>query len=116
MIDKFIEFCNRPMQRQFLFFDDMLTPKLVRAGYWLGLVAVAWHGLGIIFSGGLGNLLEGVVFIVIGGLVLRVIAELVMLFFQIQENIETIANNSEKPAVRTIKKKAGTAKKVTKKE
>lgn len=110
MIEKIKEFINGPVGQRVLFFDELLTPSLIRLAYWLCLLSVLWTGLGKMFSGGLSGFLEGIVFTIVGSLLARVGAEVIILLFKVNENIEIVANNS-KPA--TVKRKA--AKKVTKK-
>lgn len=120
MLDKINNFINEPLPRKILFFDEMLTPSLIRLAYWLGLLAVLWMGLDKLFSSGFFGLFEAAVFVAIGIIGLRVLSEIIMLFFKLHENIEVIAKNSEKvdavePA--PVRKKAArkTAKKVSKK-
>lgn len=91
MLNKISEFVAEPLPRRILFFDDLLTPSLIRALYWLGLLSVAWSGLGKMFSDGFFGFFEGIVYIVIGVIVLRVASELVMLLFKINENLEVMA-------------------------
>jgi len=94
MLDKLTEFIAEPLPRKILFFDDMLTPSLIRVVYWLGLLSVVWTGLGRMFSNGFFGFFEGIVYIVIGVIVLRVISELVMLLFKINENVEILASGT----------------------
>ena len=117
MLDKINEFLSEPLAKQVLYFDEMLTPKLIRLAYWLCLLAILWTGLGQMFAGGFSSFLEGIVFIVMGTILARVGAELVILLFKLNENMEKVAENtaaSLKPvtAPRTRKK---TSKKVSKK-
>lgn len=117
MLDKINEFLAEPLAQRLLFFNEMLTPSLIRLAYWLCLVAIAWTGLGHMFSGGFAHFLEGIAGILTGAILARVAAELVILLFKLNENMEKVASNtkvSEKPAItkRTTKK---TAKKTTKK-
>ena len=88
------EFLQQPIPRQILFFDEMLTPRLLQLVYWAALAAVVWGGLGRVFSGSFYGFVEGIVFIALGCLVARVASELVMLLFQLHENMETVAKNS----------------------
>ncbi|MEM7359746.1 MAG: DUF4282 domain-containing protein [Pseudomonadota bacterium] len=111
MNDKINEFLNEPLAQKVLFFNEMLTPSLIRLAYWLCLLAVAWTGLGHMFSGGFSNFIEGIAYIVTGGILARVGAEVIILFFKINENIEKVAANTDaKPAPARI-----TSKKTTKK-
>lgn len=89
------EFIAKPLPHKILFFDEMLTPSLIQIAYWLCLLAVVWTGLGHMFSDGLAGFLEGIVRILAGGILVRVGAEIIMLFFQMHENLETLANASK---------------------
>ena len=109
MLDKIKEFTAEPLPRKILFFDEMLTPNLIRVVYWLGLLAVAWTGIGHMFSNGFFGFFEGLVYIAMLAIGLRVAAELVMLLFKINENMEAVAANTSKQATKKV------AKKVTKK-
>jgi len=103
MIDKVNEFLAKPIAQKWLFFNEMLTPGIIRIAYWLCLLAVLWAGLGRIFSGSFGSFFEGIIFIVIGGILARMGAELVILLFKLNENIEKVVKNTRKP-VRARKK------------
>jgi len=124
MLDKIEEFAAEPLPRKILFFDEMLTPSLIRLAYWLGLLAVAWMGINRLFSNGFFGIFETIVFVAISVIGLRVLAELIMLLFKMQEDMAVIAKNSEavsapvkpvaaKKANKKTSKKA--SKKVTKK-
>lgn len=112
-LDALKELVQQPFARQILFFDEMLTPKVLQLAYWAALAAVVWGGLGKVFSGSFYGFIEGLVFIALGCLVARVASELVMLLFQAHESLETIAKNSKPQAVAAVRKKP--AKKVSKK-
>lgn len=127
MQQKIDEFLAEPMAQKLLFFNEMLTPSLVRLAYWLCLLAIFWNGLALMFSGGFWHFLEGIVFIAMGAILARIAAELIMVLFKINENIKLVAENSvlpilEKPstasdeAPATNKKTAATSKKTTKKK
>ncbi|HAU68469.1 MAG TPA: hypothetical protein DCW52_08745 [Gammaproteobacteria bacterium] len=107
------EFIQQPLPRQILFFDEMLTPRLLQIVYWAALVAVIWEGLGRIFSGSLYGFIEGFVFIALGCLLARVVSELVMLFFQLHENMEQVAKNTaSKPTTAAVPVSDGDSKPV----
>ncbi|MGK0373934.1 MAG: putative membrane protein [Arenicella sp.] len=95
MLDNIRDFLKEPLPRRVLFFDDMLTPNLIRVLYWLGLLAVIWTGIGNFFSNGFFGMFEALVYVLGGVIALRVMAELVMLLFKINQNLEEIAENSE---------------------
>lgn len=113
MNDKINEFLAEPLAQKVLFFNEMLTPSLIRIAYWLCLVGVVWNGLGHMFSGGFSNFVEGIALIATGAILARVAAELVILLFKLNENMEKVAmnTNAKGESVRVTK----TAKKVSKK-
>ena len=116
MVDKIDEFLAEPLAQKALFFNEMLTPSLIRLAYWLCLLAVLWTGLERMFSGGFFNFLEGIAYIATGAILARVLAELVILLFKLNENMEQVAENT-KAAVKSTAKTPSktTAKKVSKK-
>ena len=114
MLDKINEFLEEPIAQKFLFFNEMLTPGLIRLAYWLCLLGVLWSGLEKMFSGGFGHFIHGIVFIATGAILARVVAEIVILFFKLNENMEQVASNTTPPAVpKKVTKKV--TKKVAKK-
>lgn len=113
-LDVVKNYFTSPVPRQILFFDEMLTPRILQIVYWAALVAVMWQGLGRIFSGSLYGFVEGLVLIALGCLVARVVSELVMLFFQLHENMATLARHSTAQRS-TASPSAASATKVTKK-
>ena len=116
MVDKINEFLAEPLAQKVLFFNEMLTPSLIRLAYWLCLLAILWTGLGHMFSGGFSNFLEGIAYIATGAILARVGAELIILFFKLNENMELVAENT-KAKVPTAKPRVtkAPAKKVSKK-
>ena len=46
--------------RDILFFDSMLTPKIITLVYWLLLGAALVSGLGMMFAGGIGSFFMGI--------------------------------------------------------
>lgn len=75
--------------REVIFFDSMLTPKIITVVYWLALVGVALSGLGAIFSG---NILVGIGVIIGGAVATRIWCELLIVLFKIHENIKRMAD------------------------
>lgn len=85
--------------RDILFFDAMLTPKVITFIYWLLLLAALFSGLAILFGGydglTLGKLLRGL-FVIVGGAVsARIWCELLIVLFKIHENIKKIAERPQ---------------------
>lgn len=74
--------------RDVLFFDKMITPKIITWVYWLLLALIIIGGIGTMFVSFLGGLLS-----MAAGLVFaRVWCELMMLFFKINESVRRIAD------------------------
>jgi len=113
MLDKLNNFIAQPLPRQILFFDEMLTPKLIRLAYWLGLLTVVWVTLGDIFSNGFVGFFEAIVRFVIGAIAVRMGAELVMVLFKLHENSSVIVENTA--SAKNALSKQTTAKKASKK-
>ncbi|WP_018158318.1 MULTISPECIES: DUF4282 domain-containing protein [unclassified Thioalkalivibrio] len=81
--------------RDFLFFDTMLTPKIITIVYWLLLLVVVVSGLGAMFSGsGLMGLLIGLAILVFGAIGARVWSELLIVIFKINENTKKMADKA----------------------
>lgn len=84
--------------RDVLFFDAMLTPKVVTLVYWLLLVAAVIAGLGSMFYMGFqymtfGSFARGIAITVGGALGARIWCELVIVLFKLNENVQRIANS-----------------------
>lgn len=86
--------------RDFLFFDTMLTPKIITIVYWLLLFVVALSGLGAMFSGGgpMGSpfmgFITGLAILVFGAIGARVWSELLIVIFKINENTKKMADKA----------------------
>lgn len=82
--------------RQLLYFDAMLTPKIITFVYWLALVLVVLTGLGMMFAGGLGffKFLTGLVAIAAGAVGARIWCEILIVIFKIHENIRKLAEKA----------------------
>jgi hypothetical protein len=83
--------------RDILFFDSMLTPKVVTVVYWLLLLAALIAGLGSIFYLGFqyvtfGGFMRGLVITLGGAVGARIWCELVIVLFKLNENVQRIAN------------------------
>lgn len=115
MLNQIKGFLAGPMPRKILFFDEMLTPRLIRTAYWLGLIAVVWTGLGHFFTNGFFGIFEALIYVVMGVIVLRVISELVMLLFKLNENMQAVAENTKQSGAAKPKVVKKTAKKASKK-
>lgn len=82
--------------RNVLFFDSMLTPKIITMVYWLLLFFAVISGLGTMFGGELsfGKFLMGIAVAVGGAIGARIWCELLIVLFKINENIKNIADKS----------------------
>ncbi|KKO43945.1 membrane protein [Arsukibacterium ikkense] len=77
--------------RDVLFFDSMLTPKIITFVYWLLLLAVLVSGLGAVFSG-YGSFWSGLGILVFGSIGVRIWCELLIVLFKIHENLKKLAD------------------------
>lgn len=79
--------------KEVLFFDTMITPRIITVVYWLLLLAILMSGLGSMFSGQGGGFLMGIVMIVGGAIGARIWCELLIVLFKIHENIKRLAQS-----------------------
>ena len=80
--------------REVLFFDSMLTPKVITFVYWLMLVVVLISGLKTIFGGfgpTLGTVIFGLLMMVSGAVGARIWCELLIVLFKIHDNVKKMA-------------------------
>lgn len=75
-----------------LFFDNMITPKIITFVYWLMLFAVVVGGFGSMFGGfggfSFGNVLRGLFFMVCGAVGARIWCELMIVLFKMNEALQ----------------------------
>ena len=77
----------------FLFFDNMITPRLITIIYWILLAVVVIGGVGSMFAtGGFGGFLAGLIGIVVGVLFVRIWCELLIVIFKINEALQEMRN------------------------
>jgi len=83
------------MKNQLLFFDTMITPKLITFIYWLMLLGSIFYGLSHIFGGyfTLSKFLMGLVYMVGGAISARIWCELLIVIFKINENLQNLRKN-----------------------
>jgi Domain of unknown function (DUF4282) len=84
--------------RDVLFFDAMLTPKVVTLVYWLLLVTAVIAGLGSMFYMGFqymsfGTFVRGLAITLGGAIGARIWCELVIVLFKLNENVQRIASS-----------------------
>lgn len=86
--------------RDVLFFDAMLTPKIITFVYWLLLVFAVVSGFGTMFGGfggfGFSKFLTGIAIIIGGAVGARIWCELLIVLFKINENMKVVAENTTK--------------------
>jgi len=80
--------------RNILFFDSMLTPKVITFVFWLMLLLVVVGGLGFMFAGGLSfiRFLLGLLAMAAGAVGARISCEILIVMFKIHENIKKMAD------------------------
>jgi hypothetical protein len=81
--------------RNFFFFVEMLTPRVITVVYWLLLLAVVLAGLGTLFYNGFQYMTFGVfvraLAITIGGAIgARIWCELMIVLFKLNENVQRL--------------------------
>ncbi|HEY9577996.1 MAG TPA: DUF4282 domain-containing protein [Pseudobacillus sp.] len=80
----------------FLSFDKMITPTIIKIIFWIGVVMSALSGLSMIITGfnsyyGSGfAVLMGLLTLVLGPLLVRVYCELLILFFKMYDSMKNI--------------------------
>ncbi|MDO4712263.1 MAG: DUF4282 domain-containing protein [Peptostreptococcaceae bacterium] len=98
--EKFEQFANTakreggPILSSFMSFDRMISTKIIKVLYVLGMIGVILSGLGMILTRnyftGERMILQGLATIIIGPLMVRVWAELMIVLFNINENLGDI--------------------------
>jgi len=81
--------------RELLYFDSMITPKLITLVYWIALALLALGAVFVLFAGE-GNFIVRLISLLIslplGALLIRVYCELLMVLFKINDNIQKLAD------------------------
>lgn len=84
--------------KEVLFFDSMLTPKLITLIYWLLLLSALIGGISAMFSGyggfTFGKFFMGLVYIVGGAVGARISCELMIVLFKVNESLHVIREKS----------------------
>lgn len=82
-----------------LFFNSMITPKIITFIYWLLLLAAVLSGIGFMFQGYNGltftSFVSGLLIVASGALAARVWCELLIVLFKINGNLQKMSTNSE---------------------
>ena len=75
--------------KELLYFDKMITPKIITFIYWLLLVVVILGGLKSIFDG---QFIMGLGMLIGGSIGVRVWCELMIVFFKMNEAMQELKN------------------------
>ena len=99
---------------EFLNFDKMITPTIIKIIFWIGVVVCVIGGLVTIiqgasspFGGGVAVLM-GLVIMLLGPLFVRIYCEILIIFFKMNDNLNEIkkilnlVNHYYLPAVRAL--------------
>ena len=82
--------------KDILFFDNMLTPKIITFVYWLLLLVAVVSGIGAMFTGysgvTFGSFIMGIGIAIAGAVGARIWCELLIVLFKINENIKKLAD------------------------
>lgn len=81
--------------KDILFFETMLTPKIITFVYWLLLCTVIISGFSAMFVGYGSSFMMGAGIIVGGVIGVRIFCELLIVLFKINENIKKIADKTD---------------------
>ncbi|MGM8366173.1 DUF4282 domain-containing protein [Virgibacillus sp. W0181] len=82
--------------QDFLRFDKMLTPTIIKIVFWIGVVISVLSGLGMVVGGlnspwgGGFQVIMGLLTIVIGPIIVRIYCELLIIFFKMHETLHDI--------------------------
>jgi hypothetical protein len=92
----------KEIAREVLFFDNMLTPKIITAIYWMMLLGALIMGISNMFSGGseyggrsgvsFQGVVMGFVYIIGGAIGSRIWCELMIVLFKMNEALQVIRN------------------------
>lgn len=78
--------------KEILFFDSMLTPKIITFVYWILLAVVVIGGLGTMFGGYGGFKIEGLFYAIGGAIAARIWCELLIVLFKMNDALQELRN------------------------
>ena len=86
--------------KDFLAFRTMLTPIIIQAVFWVGVVICVIAGMVLILTGvgqygGGPNVLKGVLLLLLGPIAVRIYCEILIIFFRINETLTEIKHTLE---------------------
>lgn len=74
---------------EFLNFDKMITPTIIKIIFWLGVIGSVIFGLVQIFGGGF-FVIIGLLTLILGPLFVRIYCEILIIFFKMNDNLNEI--------------------------
>lgn len=85
--------------KEILFFDSMLTPKIITIVYWLLLLAAVFGGVSSMFAGyggfSVGKFFMGIIYAVGGAVGARIWCELLIVLFKMNEALQALRNKQD---------------------
>ncbi len=81
--------------QEFISFDRMVTPVLIKIIYWLATIVVVIVGLAFFGMEDYGPV-SGVLVLIFGPIAVRVYAEMLIVLFKISESLVSIRDNQNK--------------------
>lgn len=75
-----------------LFFDKMVTPKIITVVYWLMLASTIVSAFSAIFGTYGAGFVAGIIILISGFIFARIFCEVLVVLFKINENMQKIAN------------------------
>jgi len=76
---------------EFLNFDKMITPTIIKILFWIGVIVSVIFGLVQIFNGGF-FVIIGLLMIVLGPIFVRIYCEILIILFKMNDNLHDIKN------------------------
>jgi uncharacterized protein DUF4282 len=81
----------------FLRFETMLTPLVIQALFWIGVIVAIVAGIAQIVLAESGvDIAAGAAMLILGPLVARIYCEIVIVFFRINDHLRAIQHNTER--------------------
>ena len=83
--------------REYLNFEKLITPTLVRVLFWLAIVVIIFDGIGEMFGGAFWR---GILILLVGPLFACIYCEVVIVIFQINNSLTEIRDGQQEAAAR----------------
>src|SRR5450756_589907 len=75
---------------EFLTFRKFITPMVIQALFWIGVVGVVIGGLVMMFRGGAAGVIVGLLYIIFGPIFLRIYMEVLIIIFRLFDSVHHI--------------------------